>query len=171
MKKNIGIVYGGYSSEYKISIKSGEFIFKILNNNPDWNVYKVLLSKNSISVILLDDTMEEVNHDDFSFKHGDNRVTFDAIYNIIHGSPGETGEFSSLLEKIGIPQTSCSSDICKLTFDKHEYVKFINSLNLKTAKQFFIKKGEEYNVSDIVEKVGIPCFVKPNKSGSSFGIS
>ena len=171
MKKNIGIVYGGYSSEYKISIKSGEFIFKILNNNPDWNVYKVLLSKNSTSVILLDDTMEEVNHDDFSFKHGDNRVTFDAIYNIIHGSPGETGEFSSLLEKIGIPQTSCSSDICKLTFDKHEYVKFINSLNLKTAKQFFIKKGEEYNVSDIVEKVGIPCFVKPNKSGSSFGIS
>ena len=171
MKKNIGIVYGGYSSEYKISIKSGEFIFKILNNNPDWNVYKVLLSKNSTSVILLGDTMEEVNHDDFSFKHGDNRVTFDAIYNIIHGSPGETGEFSSLLEKIGIPQTSCSSDICKLTFDKHEYVKFINSLNLKTAKQFFIKKGEEYNVSDIVEKVGIPCFVKPNKSGSSFGIS
>ena len=53
--------------------------------------------------------MEEVNHDDFSFKHGDNRVTFDAIYNIIHGSPGETGEFSSLLEKIGIPQTSCLS--------------------------------------------------------------
>ena len=171
MKKNIGIVYGGYSSEYKISIKSGEFIFKILNNNPDWNVYKVLLSKNSTSVILTDDTMEEVNHDDFSFKHGDNRVTFDAIYNIIHGSPGETGEFSSLLEKIGIPQTSCSSDICKLTFDKHEYVKFINSLNLKTAKQFFIKKGQEYNVSDIAEKVGIPCFVKPNKSGSSFGIS
>ena len=149
MKKNIGIVYGGYSSEYKISIKSGEFIFKILNNNPDWNVYKVLLSKNSTSVILLDDKIEEVNHDDFSFKHGDNRVTFDAIYNIIHGSPGETGEFSSLLEKIGIPQTSCSSDICKLTFDKHEYVKFINSLNLKTAKQFFIKNGlkEVYNES------------------------
>ncbi len=132
---------------------------------------KSYYQKNSTSVILLDDTMEEVNHDDFSFKHGDNRVTFDAIYNIIHGSPGETGEFSSLLEKIGIPQTSCSSDICKLTFDKHEYVKFINSLNLKTAKQFFIKKGEEYNVSDIIEKVGIPCFVKPNKSGSSFGIS
>ena len=171
MKKNIGIVYGGYSSEYKISIKSGEFIFKILNNNPEWNVYKVLLSKNSTSVILPDYETEEVSHDDFSFKHGDNRVKFDAIYNIIHGSPGETGEFSSLLEKIGIPQTSCSSDICKLTFDKHEYVKFINSLNLKTAKQFFIKKGQEYNVSDIVEKGGIPCFVKPNKSGSSFGIS
>ena len=111
MKKNIGIVYGGYSSEYKISIKSGEFIFKILNNNPDWNVYKVLLSKNSTSVILLDDTMEEVNHDDFSFKHGDNRVTFDAIYNIIHGSPGETGEFSSRAARNSSSSKSNSSTL------------------------------------------------------------
>ena len=111
------------------------------------------------------------NQDDFSFKYDNNKIEFDAIYNIIHGSPGETGEFSSLLEGIGIPQTSCSSKICKLTFDKHEYVKFINSLNIKTAKQFFIKKGDIYNIDDIIEKMGIPCFVKPNKSGSSFGIS
>ena len=171
MKKNIGIAYGGYSSEYEISIKSGEFIFEILNKNPEWNIFKVLISKEKTSVLLSSDKIEEINQEDFSFKFDNNKVKFDAIYNIIHGSPGETGEFSSLLEKIGIPQTSCSSKICKLTFDKHEYVKFINSLNLKTAKQFFIKKGEEYNVDNIIEKTGIPCFVKPNKSGSSFGIS
>ena len=171
MKKNIGIAYGGYSSEYEISIKSGEFIFEILDKNPDWNVYKVLITKEKASVLLLDDKIEEINIKDFSFNYHNNKVKFDAIYNIIHGSPGETGEFSSLLEKIGIPQTSCSSKICKLTFDKHEYIKFINSLNLKTAKQFFIKKGKKYNVDDIIIKTGIPCFVKPNKSGSSFGIS
>ena len=89
------------------------------------------------------------------FKFDNNKVKFDAIYNIIHGSPGETGEFSSLLEKIGIPQTSCSSKICELTFDKHEYIKFINSLNLKAAKQFFIKKGKEYNVDDIIINANI----------------
>jgi len=171
MKKNIGIAYGGYSSEYDISIKSGEFIFEILNKNPDWNVYKVLVSKEKTSVLISGDKIEEINQDDFSFKYDNKKIEFDAIYNIIHGSPGETGEFSSLLEKIGVPQTSCSSKICRLTFDKHEYVKFINSLDLKTAKQFFIKKGEEYNVDDIIKKTGIPCFVKPNKSGSSFGIS
>jgi D-alanine-D-alanine ligase len=171
MKKNIGIAYGGYSSEYDISIKSGEFIFEILNKNPDWNVYKVLVSKEKTSVLISGEKIEEINQDDFSFKYDNKKIEFDAIYNIIHGSPGETGEFSSLLEKIGVPQTSCSSKICRLTFDKHEYVKFINSLDLKTAKQFFIKKGEEYNVDDIIEKTGIPCFVKPNKSGSSFGIS
>lgn len=171
MKKNIGIAYGGYSSEYEISIKSGEFIFEILNKNPEWNIFKVLISKEKTSVLLSSDKIEEINQEDFSFKFDNNKVKFDAIYNIIHGSPGETGEFSSLLEKIGIPHTSCSSKICKLTFDKHEYVKFINSFNLKTAKQFFIKKGEEYNVDNIIEKTGIPCFVKPNKSGSSFGIS
>ena len=171
MKKNIGIAYGGYSSEYDISIKSGEFIFEILNKNPDWNVYKVLVSKEKTSVLISGEKIEEINQDDFSFKHDNKKIEFDAIYNIIHGSPGETGEFSSLLEKIGVPQTSCSSKICRLTFDKHEYVKFINSLDLKTAKQFFIKKGEEYNVDDIIKKTGIPCFVKPNKSGSSFGIS
>jgi len=171
MKKNIGIAYGGYSSEYDISIKSGEFIFEILNKNPDWNVYKVLVSKEKTSVLISGEEIEEINQDDFSFKYDNKKIEFDAIYNIIHGSPGETGEFSSLLEKIGVPQTSCSSKICRLTFDKHEYVKFINSLDLKTAKQFFIKKGEEYNVDDIIEKTGIPCFVKPNKSGSSFGIS
>jgi len=171
MKKNIGIAYGGYSSEYDISIKSGEFIFEILNKNPDWNVYKVLVSKEKTSVLISGEKIEEINQDDFSFKYDNKKIEFDAIYNIIHGSPGETGEFSSLLEKIGVPQTSCSSKICRLTFDKHEYVKFINSLDLKTAKQFFIKKGEEYNVDDIIKKTGIPCFVKPNKSGSSFGIS
>ena len=171
MKKNIGIAYGGYSSEYEISIKSGEFIFEILNKNPDWNVYKVLVSKEKTSVLISGEKIEEINQNDFSFKYDNKKIEFDAIYNIIHGSPGETGEFSSLLEKIGVPQTSCSSKICRLTFDKHEYVKFINSLDLKTAKQFFIKKGEEYNVDDIIEKTGIPCFVKPNKSGSSFGIS
>ena len=171
MKKNIGIAYGGYSSEYEISIKSGEFIFDILNKNPEWNIYKILVSKKNTSVILSDDKMIEINQDDFSFEYDKNKIEFDAIYNIIHGSPGETGEFSSLLERIGIPQTSCSSKICKLTFDKHEYVKFINSLNLKTAKQFYIKKGEDYNVDDILKKTGLPCFVKPNKSGSSFGIS
>ncbi|MBC8308594.1 MAG: ATP-grasp domain-containing protein, partial [Pelagibacterales bacterium] len=165
------IAYGGYSSEYEISIKSGEFIFEILNKNPEWNIFKVLISKEKTSVLLSSDKIEEINQEDFSFKFDNNKVKFDAIYNIIHGSPGETGEFSSLLEKIGIPHTSCSSKICKLTFDKHEYVKFINSFNLKTAKQFFIKKGEEYNVDNIIEKTGIPCFVKPNKSGSSFGIS
>lgn len=171
MKKNIGLAFGGYSSEYEISIKSGEFIFEILNKNPEWNVYKILVSKEGTSVLFSDDKMIEVNQDDFSFKYDNNKIEFDAIYNIIHGSPGETGEFSSLLEGIGIPQTSCSSKICKLTFDKHEYVKFINSLNIKTAKQFFIKKGDIYNIDDIIEKMGIPCFVKPNKSGSSFGIS
>ena len=171
MKKNIGLAFGGYSSEYEISIKSGEFIFEILNKNPEWNVYKILVSKEGTSVLFSDDKMIEVNQDDFSFKYDNNKIEFDAIYNIIHGSPGETGEFSSLLEGIGIPQTSCSSKICKLTFDKHEYVKFINSLNIKTAKQFFIKKGDIYNIDDIIEKVDIPCFVKPNKSGSSFGIS
>ncbi len=171
MKKNIGLAFGGYSSEYEISIKSGEFIFEILNKNPEWNVYKILVSKEGTSVLFSDDKMIEVNQDDFSFKYDNNKIEFDAIYNIIHGSPGETGEFSSLLEEIGIPQTSCSSKICKLTFDKHEYVKFINSLNIKTAKQFFIKKGDIYNIDDIIEKVDIPCFVKPNKSGSSFGIS
>tara|TARA_B100000427_G_scaffold85659_1_gene70250 strand:- start:5995 stop:6969 length:975 start_codon:yes stop_codon:yes gene_type:complete len=171
MNKNIGIAYGGYSSEYDISIKSGEFIFEILNKNPNWNVYRILISKEKISVILPDDKIEEINQDDFSFIYDKNKIEFDAIYNIIHGSPGETGEFSSILEKIGIPHTSCSSKICKLTFDKHEYVKFINSLYLKTAKQFFIRKGEQYNIDDIISKTGIPCFVKPNKSGSSFGIS
>jgi len=171
MKKNIGIAYGGYSSEYDISIKSGEFIFEILNNNPEWNVYRILISKGNTSVLLSENKIIKINQDDFSFEYDKNKIEFDAIYNIIHGSPGETGKFSSLLERIGIPQTSCSSKICKLTFDKHEYVKFINSLNLKTSKQFFIKKGEEYNVDDIIEKTGIPCFVKPNKSGSSFGIS
>ena len=171
MKKNIGLAFGGYSSEYKISIKSGEFIFEILNKNPEWNVYKILVSNDSTTVLFSDDKMIEVNQDDFSFEYDNNKIEFDAIYNIIHGSPGETGEFSSLLEGIGIPQTSCSSKICRLTFDKHEYVKFVNSFNIKTAKQFFIKKGDIYNIDDIIEKTGIPCFVKPNKSGSSFGIS
>jgi len=74
-------------------------------------------------------------------------------------------------ELLGIPQTSCDYYQAALTFNKRDLLSVLKPYGIKSATSFYINKGEIINTDEIVKKVGLPCFVKPNKSGSSFGIS
>ncbi|MCF8716106.1 D-alanine--D-alanine ligase [Joostella atrarenae] len=170
MKKNIGVVMGGYSSEYQISLKSGDVVCKHLDKEK-YNIYKIHLLKDKWIYITENNEEIPVNKGDFSITVSGEKVTFDCIFNAIHGTPGEDGYLQGYLELLEIPHTSCPMYQAGLTFNKRDCLAALKPFGIKCATSYYINKGQEINESEIIEKVGLPCFVKANKAGSSFGIS
>ena len=170
MKKNIAIAMGGFSSEYRISINSGNVVYKNLDRNK-YNPYRVHILQKEWFVIADDDTPYPLNRSNFTVTIKGKLITFDCVFNTIHGTPGENGLLQAYLELIGIPQTSCDFYQSALTFNKRDLISVLRPYGVKTAVNYFLDKGDEVDPDEIVEKVGLPCFVKANKAGSSFGIT
>jgi D-alanine-D-alanine ligase len=98
-------------------------------------------------------------------------VVFDCVFNAIHGTPGEDGLMQAYFALLGIPQTSCSHYQAALTFNKRDLLSTLKPYGIKAATSYYLNLGDAIDHFAIVEKVGLPCFVKANKAGSSFGIS
>ena len=162
---------GGYSSEYKISIKSGEVVYKTLSKEKDINLYKVIIKKDEWYHEDKDFKKYEIKKDTFQIIKNDQLISIDLVFNTIHGIPGENGEIQSYLEKIGINQTSSESYESKITFDKNICKEEIKKIGYLTPKSLIINKNDDYNVEEILSKLKLPIFIKPNAGGSSFGIS
>ena len=170
MKKNIAIIMGGYSSEFDISIKSGNVVYKYLDKQK-FNVYRILISKDKWVYIDDQDNELPVRKHDFSVKIRDQLITFDCVFNAIHGSPGEDGLMQAYFELLAIPQTSCDHYQAALTFNKRDLLSALKPYGIKAADSYYLNFGDTADHKAIEEKVGFPCFVKANKAGSSFGIS
>ncbi|GGW22901.1 D-alanine--D-alanine ligase [Arenibacter certesii] len=170
MKKNIAIIMGGYSSEYGISLMSGDVVFQNLNKEK-FNAYKIHILEEKW--VLVDENNEEhlVNKNDFSVNLGSHKLTFDCVFNAIHGTPGEDGIMQAYFHLIGIPQTSCDYYQAALTFNKRDLLSVLKPYGIKSATSYYLNKGDKIVAEDIIKKVGLPCFVKANKAGSSFGIT
>ncbi|MDC6406853.1 MULTISPECIES: D-alanine--D-alanine ligase [Maribacter] len=170
MKKNIAIIMGGYSSEYKISLKSGNVVYDYLDKEK-FNCFSIHIFKDKW--VYVDEKNEEtpVNRHDFSIEINGNKVNFDCVFNAIHGSPGENGLLQAYFELLDIPQTSCDFYQSALTFNKRDLLSVLKPYGIKCAPSFYLNKGDAVNEYEIIEKVKLPCFVKANKSGSSYGIS
>lgn len=170
MKKNIAIAMGGYSSEFQISINSGNVVYKHLDRSK-YNVYRVHILQREWFVVSDDGTSYPVNRSNFTVNMNGQTISFDCVFNIIHGTPGENGLLQAYLELLHIPQTSCDFYQAALTFNKRDLISVLKPYGIKTAENFYLDKGDEVNVEEIIEKVGLPCFVKANKAGSSFGVT
>lgn len=169
-KKNIGVIMGGYSSEFEISLHSGEVVYASLSKK-NYNVYRIHILKEKW-VHKLDSLEEfEVNRADFSFSDGKNTIHPDVVFNAIHGTPGEDGLLPAYFQLIGMPHTSCDYYQSALTFNKRDCLSVLKSYGVRCANAYYLNQGTEINEEEIVKKVGLPCFVKPSRSGSSFGIS
>ena len=168
--KNVAIIMGGYSSEYQISLKSGNVVYQNLDRTK-YNTYRVHILKDKW--VMVDDEDQEfpVNRHDFSVAYKGNTIHFDVVFNAIHGTPGEDGLMQAYLELLGIPQTACDYYQAALTFNKRDLLSVLKPYGIKTAVSQYLNLGDEINVQAIIDKVGLPCFVKPNRAGSSFGIS
>ena len=105
--KNIAVVFGGYSSEFEVSLKSGKFIYDNLKDNIDWNIYEVCISKEK-KIVRYNNEIYDLDYESFSFKINDKLIKPDAVFNIIHGEPGENGDLAQFL-KNKIPQTACDT--------------------------------------------------------------
>jgi len=171
MTKTIAVAMGGYSSEADISIKSGEVVYQHLSSVSNYIVYRAHILKNNWFVKL--DSGEEIPIDksDFSVSINGQCIFFDCVFNTIHGSPGEDGLFQGYLQTLKIPQTACDYYQAALTFNKRDCISVLKAHGIKTAKNVYVNKGDEIDPEKIVNLVGLPCFVKANRAGSSYGIS
>lgn len=170
MKKKIAIAMGGFSSEYRISINSGNIVYKNLDREL-YEPYRVHIMQNEWFVVTEDDTPYPINKSNFTVTINNKVITFDCVFNTIHGTPGENGLLQAYLELLNIPQTSCDHYQSALTFNKRDLISVLRPYGIKTATNYFLNKGDHIDADEIVEKVGLPCFVKANRAGSSFGVT
>ena len=170
-KKNVAVVMGGYSDEYKVSLKSGQLIFDSLDREL-YNVYKVVVLKDEWYFLDENDNKKPINKADFSADLGNGEsLKFDACFNIIHGTPGENGILQAYWDAVGQKYTGCDFYQSALTFNKKDTLAVLSKYGIPSAKSIYLRKGEAISDDEIVEKLGLPVFVKPNQSGSSLGIS
>lgn len=170
MKKNIAIIMGGYSSEYEISLKSGNVVYNTLNKDK-YNVYRIHIFKDKWVYVDENNNEFPVDKNDFSVMVNDHKVTFDCVFNAIHGSPGEDGYMQAYFKLWSLPQTSCNMYQAALTFNKRDLLATLKPYGIKTAESYYLNLGDKIDEEAIISKVGLPCFVKANKAGSSFGVS
>jgi D-alanine-D-alanine ligase len=169
MKKHIAIIMGGYSSEYEISLKSGNVVFESLDVSK-YTIYRVHIFKEKW--VYVDDNKMEypIDKNDFSVNVNNNKIVFDCVFNAIHGTPGEDGFMQAYFNLLNIPHTSCGMYQAALTFNKRDCLSVLKTYGVKTAESYHLNHGDSYKKRDIIGRVGLPCFVKANKAGSSFGI-
>ena len=168
--KNVAIIMGGYSSEYKISLKSGEVVYNHLDSTK-YNLYKIHILTEGWFYVDEQNNRFVVDKNDFSVTVNNQKIQFDVVFNAIHGTPGEDGLIQAYLKLLNIPQTSCNYYQSALTFNKRDMLSVLKPYGIKTAISYYLNKGDAIAEDQIIQRVGLPCFVKPNKSGSSFGIS
>tara|TARA_B100000768_G_scaffold181472_1_gene204612 strand:+ start:7684 stop:8655 length:972 start_codon:yes stop_codon:yes gene_type:complete len=168
MKKNVAILMGGYSSEYQISLKSGQVVYDNLDYKL-YNPFKIIISKDKW--VYLDGNKEyNISKDDFSVKVNNKIIRFDVAFIVIHGSPGEDGILQSYFDSLKIPYTGCNSQTSAITFNKRDCISFLQKYNIPSAKSIHLNLGDSIEIDNIIKKIRLPCFVKANKSGSSFGV-
>ncbi len=169
-KKTVAIMAGGNSSEEDISLRGARQIANWLNPNKYQSFTIIVKGKNwTLKHPELGDF--PVSKDNFSATIEGKTITFDCALIAIHGTPGENGLLQAYFELMDIPYTTGGVMNSAVTFDK-EATKFpLHDLNIKLAKGLRVSKGQVVNPLDIVKNLSLPLFIKPNESGSSFGVS
>lgn len=165
----VAVVMGGYSDESVISLKSGQLILKNLDRSRYRPVEVHILPSGWNAIV--DGRSFPIDKADFSFTGPGGKVCFDVILNTIHGTPGEDGHMQAYWSLLGIPFGGCNFYQSALTFNKRDTLSVLSKFGIPHAKSIYITKGEPIDPQAIVQKVGLPFFVKPNQSGSSLGIS
>ncbi|MEI6047478.1 MAG: D-alanine--D-alanine ligase [Bacteroidota bacterium] len=167
--KTIAIVAGGDSSEFEISVKSANEVGKILSYG--YIVYIIMIRGTNWYWEDQNGRYHNIDKNDFTLLTDEYKIKFNAVFIAIHGTPGENGLLQGYFDMMGIPYTSCSAFCSALTFNKQACKLFLKEYKIPMVDAILIRKGEKTDNKSIIKQVGLPCFVKPNDSGSSFGVT
>ncbi len=170
MKKNIAIVMGGFSSEVNISLTSGSVVYKHLDKEK-FTSFRVHILKEKWVALDAQENEYPIDKNNFSFLMDGKSIIFDCVFNAIHGNPGENGVLLAYFDLVGIKHTSAPYYQMALTFNKRDTLSVVKEYGVKTAISVYLNKGDVIHTDEIIAKVGLPCFIKPNNAGSSYGIS
>lgn len=167
--KKAAVIEGGYSKEKAISIKSAKTVFENLDRNK-FDPTRVFIDENEWTAYD-DDGRYPIDKNDFSFVKNGSKNSFEYAFIVIHGTPGEDGKLQGYFDMIGIPYNTSSAAITSLTFQKFHCNQFLKNFSVNVAEAVLIIPGDKINEEEILNKVGLPCFVKPTDGGSSFGVT
>ena len=167
--KRIAIVAGGDSSESEVSLRSAAGLMTFIPD--EYEKYIVSITGNDWTVYLLDSVTTPIDKNDFSFIKKGRKTTFDFAYITIHGTPGENGILQGYFNLIGMPFSCCDVLASALTFDKYVCNQFLRNFDIAVAPSVVLRHRQTISNADIIEKLGLPLFVKPSAGGSSFGIT
>lgn len=170
MKRTIAIVAGGDSSEYIVSLRSAQGIYSFIDKEK-YNLYIVMMKGLDWHVQLPDETTCPINRNDFSFQLNGEKKTFDFAYITIHGTPGENGRLQGYFDMMGIPYSCCGVLAAALTFNKFVCNQYLRGFGVRIAEALSLRQGQTVSDNDVIEKIGLPCFIKPSLGGSSFGVT
>jgi len=167
-KRRIAIVCGGDSSEMKVSLKSAEGLFSFIDKKK-YQVWIVVIRKKDWYVKLDSKSRADIDKNDFGFYQKDKKIRFDFAWITIHGTPGEDGRLQGYFDLIGLPYSCCGVLAASLTFNKFTCNQYLKGFGLMVAESLLLKEGQSISSEVLVEKLGLPCFIKSNVGGSSFG--
>lgn len=180
----IAVFYGSDSSEWEVACRSGEYTASRIDETM-YDVYQIFArfgkwelvafrKKNSMRVVFPEGSRPEVDKTDCSVTVLGEKVRFDFVYIMQHGTPGENGLLQGYFEMLGIPFSSCSSFVSAMAFDKYACKSYLRDVDfVKCAPDAFIRKGADVEAFSrkVVGTLRFPVFVKPTNGGSSFGIT
>ena len=167
--RTIAIAAGGDSSEFDISVKSAAEVSKLLS--PEYLTYIIMIRGTNWYWEDPKGRYHTIDKNDFSLKTDDQRIRFDAVFIAIHGTPGENGLLQGYLDMMQIPYSSCSAFCSALTFNKQACKLYLKDYGIPMAENIILRKETRPDLPSVIAKTGLPCFVKPNESGSSFGVT
>ena len=167
--RTIAIVAGGDSSEFGISVKSANEVSKVLSSR--YLVYIIIIRNTSWYWEDQKGRYHNVDKNDFTLVVDEFHIRFDAIFIAIHGKPGENGLLQGYFDMMQIPYTGCGAFCSALTFNKHACKLFLKDYKIPMTLDILLRKGDPVDPADLIRQTGLPCFVKPNDSGSSFGVT
>ncbi len=169
-KPNIAVIAGGNSSEFVVSVKSGQNVYNAMDREK-FTPWLIHLRDDSWQVMENDSPVAPVNKSDFSFLVGNETVRIDYAYITIHGTPGEDGILQGYFDMLKIPYSTCDVQTSALTFNKWHCNNFLRNFNIPMARTIKLNQGDPIDPEKIVGELGLPLFVKPNAGGSSFGVT
>lgn len=170
MKRNIAIVAGGDTSEFGVSLRSAQGLYSFMDKEK-YDLYVVEMQGPRWEVRLDEDRKVPVDKNDFSFSDGGRKVVFDFAYITIHGTPGEDGRLQGYFDMMRIPYSCCGVLAAAITYDKFACNHYLHAFGIRIADSLLLRRGDSISNDEVVEKIGLPCFIKPSLGGSSFGVT
>ena len=191
-RRKIVVLFGGCSTEYEVSLQSAYTIIKHINQDfyevipigitkeGTWYLYSGILSKIMENTWMNDKTCVPAMISPNKCDHGIfilhpehiEKIRVDAIFPILHGKNGEDGTVQGLCELARIPIIGCNTLCSALCMDKNKAHSIVRSNGIEVPKSIILKEYLNENILyKKIKYLKMPLFVKPIKSGSSFGIT
>ena len=168
--RNIALITGGESSEWKIALEGAELVEKSLDPSK-YNVYKIVLHDGHWRYTDDEGNVSELDRNDFTLTVKGVKIRPDYALILIHGTPGEDGRLQGYLDMMHVPYSSCGFVSSVLTFDKSACKHALYGTSINLAREIVLNRHDRPDPEQIAATLGLPLFVKPNASGSSFGVT